>query len=113
MIRRPPRPTLLTHSFPTRRSSDLSGVVDVAVDYEVVAVAVAKQYLSYFTEPDLGVWDCADQRWLRRAVPENRLRVYEVRGVIETLFDVGSVLELRRGFGLGIDRKSTRLNSSH
>lgn len=79
-----------------------SGVVDVAVDDEVEAVAVAKQYLSYFTEPDLGVWDCADQRWLRRAVPENRLRVYEVRGVIETLFDAGSVLELRRGFGLGM-----------
>ncbi|MFP5577663.1 MAG: carboxyl transferase domain-containing protein [Acidimicrobiia bacterium] len=79
-----------------------SGVVDVAVDDEAEAVAVAKQYLSYFTEPDLGVWDCADQRWLRRAVPENRLRVYEVRGVIETLFDAGSVLELRRGFGLGM-----------
>jgi acetyl/propionyl-CoA carboxylase alpha subunit/acetyl-CoA carboxylase carboxyltransferase component len=79
-----------------------SGVVDVAVEDEVEAVAVAKQYLSYFTEPDLGVWDCADQRWLRRAIPENRLRVYEVRGVIETLFDEGSVLELRRGFGLGM-----------
>jgi acetyl/propionyl-CoA carboxylase alpha subunit/acetyl-CoA carboxylase carboxyltransferase component len=79
-----------------------SGVVDVAVEDEAEAVAVAKQYLSYFTEPDLGVWDCADQRWLRRAIPENRLRVYEVRGVIETLFDEGSVLELRRGFGLGM-----------
>jgi acetyl/propionyl-CoA carboxylase alpha subunit/acetyl-CoA carboxylase carboxyltransferase component len=79
-----------------------SGVVDVAVEDEVEAVAVARQYLSYFTEPDLGVWDCADQRWLRRAIPENRLRVYEVRGVIETLFDAGSVLELRRGFGLGM-----------
>jgi acetyl/propionyl-CoA carboxylase alpha subunit/acetyl-CoA carboxylase carboxyltransferase component len=79
-----------------------SGVVDVAVEDEAEAVAVAKQYLSYFTEPDLGVWDCADQRWLRRAIPENRLRVYEVRGVIETLFDAGSVLELRRGFGLGM-----------
>jgi acetyl/propionyl-CoA carboxylase alpha subunit/acetyl-CoA carboxylase carboxyltransferase component len=79
-----------------------SGVVDVAVEDEVEAVATAKQYLSYFTEPDLGVWDCADQRWLRRAIPENRLRVYEVRGVIETLFDEGSVLELRRGFGPGM-----------
>src|SRR3546814_8830333 len=27
MIRRPPRSTRMTHSFPTRRSSDLSGVV--------------------------------------------------------------------------------------
>ncbi len=86
-----------------------SGVVDVAVEDEAEAVAVARQYLSYFTEPDLGVWDCADQRWLRRAIPENRLRVYDVRSVIETLFDAGSVLELRRGFGLGMVTSLARI----
>ena len=79
-----------------------SGVVDIAVDDEAEAVAVAKQYLGYFTSPHGGDWDCADQRLLRRAIPENRLRVYEVRAVIETLFDTGSVLELRRGFGPGM-----------
>jgi len=79
-----------------------SGVVDVAVEDEVEAVAVAKQYLSYFTQPVTDGWACADQRWLRRAIPENRLRVYEVRDVIDTLFDEGSVLELRQGFGLGM-----------
>jgi acetyl/propionyl-CoA carboxylase alpha subunit/acetyl-CoA carboxylase carboxyltransferase component len=79
-----------------------SGVVDVAVEDEAEAVAVAKQYLAYFTDRHAEGWDCADQRWLRRAIPENRLRVYEVRGVIDTLFDTGSVLELRRGFGLGM-----------
>ena len=82
-----------------------SGVVDVAVADEAEAVAVAKQYLSYFLRPgrdgDPG-WDCADQRRLRWAIPENRLRVYEVRTVIDTLFDTGSVLELRRGFGPGM-----------
>jgi len=79
-----------------------SGVVDVAVEDEVEAVAVAKRYLGYFTDPRRDDWDCADQRWLRRAIPENRLRVYDVRAVIEGLFDTGSVLELRRGFGLGM-----------
>ena len=44
----------------------------------------------------------ADQRLLRRAIPENRLRVYDVRDVIDTLCDEGSVLELRRAFGLGM-----------
>ena len=34
--------------------------------------------------------------------PENRLRVYDVRQVIDTLADVGSVLELRPGFGVGM-----------
>ena len=39
---------------------------------------------------------------MRAIVPENRLRVYDIRRVIETLADVGSVLELRRGFGHGM-----------
>ena len=78
-----------------------NGTVDIAVEDEAEAVAVAKKYLSYFqgAVPD---WRCADQRLLRRAIPENRLRVYDVRTVIDTLCDQGSVLELRRAFGLGM-----------
>jgi acetyl/propionyl-CoA carboxylase alpha subunit/acetyl-CoA carboxylase carboxyltransferase component len=75
-----------------------SGVVDIEVEDEAEAVAVTKQYLSYF-QGRLGDWEEHDQRGMRPLVPENRLRVYEVREVIETLADVGSVLELRRGFG--------------
>ncbi|MFI5319798.1 MAG: carboxyl transferase domain-containing protein [Myxococcota bacterium] len=78
-----------------------NGVVDVAVEDEREAVRVAKQYLAYFQGP-LARWDCADQRLLRRAIPENRLRIYDVRHVIATLADAGSVLELRRGFGHGM-----------
>lgn len=78
-----------------------NGVVDIAVKDEAEAVAVAKQYLSYFQGP-IHDWEAADQRRLRRAVPENRLRVYEVREVIETLADAGSVLELRKDFGQGM-----------
>jgi len=78
-----------------------NGVVDVVVADEAAAVRAAKQYLSYFQGPR-GEWTCADQRLLRQLVPENRLRVYDVRRVIETLADSGSVLELRRQFGVGI-----------
>jgi acetyl-CoA carboxylase carboxyltransferase component len=78
-----------------------NGVVDVAVADEADAVRVAKQYLSYFQGP-VTDWDCADQRRLRAAVPENRKQVYDVRGVIEMLADTGSVLELRRAFGAGM-----------
>lgn len=78
-----------------------NGVVDVAVADEAEAVDVAKRYLSYF-QGTLADWTCADQRLLRQAIPENRLRAYDVRKVIETLADVGSVLELRAGFGLGM-----------
>ena len=78
-----------------------NGVVDIAVRDEAEAVAAAKQYLSYF-QGNLGVWQEHDQRMMRRHIPENRLRVYDVRKVIETLADVGSVLELRRDFGLAM-----------
>src|SRR5207237_8841947 len=42
------------------------------------------------------------QRILRSVIPENRLRIYDVRGVSDTLADGGSVLRLRRGFGPGM-----------
>jgi acetyl-CoA carboxylase carboxyltransferase component len=78
-----------------------NGVVDVAVADEAEAVAVAKRYLSYFRGP-AGEWECADQRALRTLVPENRVRAYDVRRVVDGLFDTASVLELRRGFGEGM-----------
>ncbi|HLN15629.1 MAG TPA: carboxyl transferase domain-containing protein [Acidimicrobiales bacterium] len=78
-----------------------NGVVDIAVDDDVEAVAVAKRYLSYF-QGRLEDWACADQQELRQAVPENRLRAYDVRRVITTMADTDSVLELRAGFGHGM-----------
>lgn len=78
-----------------------NGVVDIAVADEAEAVAAAKQYLSYFGGP-VASWDCQDQRLLRQLIPDNRLRAYDVRAVIEALADRGSVLELRRQFGLGM-----------
>jgi acetyl-CoA carboxylase carboxyltransferase component len=78
-----------------------NGVVDVAVADEAEAVRAARHYLSYFQGATRD-WACADQRLLRRAVPENRLRVYDVRSVLATLADAGSVLELRRDFGVGM-----------
>jgi acetyl/propionyl-CoA carboxylase alpha subunit/acetyl-CoA carboxylase carboxyltransferase component len=78
-----------------------NGVVDVLVADDAAAVRTAKQYLSYFQGPIEG-WRCTDQRLLRTLVPENRLRVYDVRRVIDTLADTDSVLELRAGFGAGM-----------
>ena len=78
-----------------------NGVVDIAVADEAEAVRVAKQYLSYF-QGSIANWSCADQLELRGVIPEDRKRGYDVRTVIDTLFDAGSVLELRRDFALGM-----------
>lgn len=78
-----------------------NGVIDILVKDEAHAVAAAKQYISYFQGPTSD-WQCADPRALRHAVPENRLRVYDVRAAMRGVADSGSLLELRAGFGAGI-----------
>jgi acetyl-CoA carboxylase carboxyltransferase component len=78
-----------------------NGVVDLRVPDERGAVAAAKRYLSYFAgagEPGAA----PDQTRLRDLIPEQRKRAYQVRSVVHTLFDEGSVLELRDGFGAGM-----------
>ncbi|MGL4543694.1 MAG: carboxyl transferase domain-containing protein, partial [Polymorphobacter sp.] len=85
-----------------------NGVVDLVADDESHATALTKQLLGYFQGELAG--EAADQRLLRHAIPENRLRVYDVRSVIETLFDSASVLELRRGWGIGMLTGFARLN---
>jgi acetyl/propionyl-CoA carboxylase alpha subunit/acetyl-CoA carboxylase carboxyltransferase component len=75
-----------------------NGVVDILVKDEAEAVAVAKKYLSYFQGP-VQEWKAADQRKLRHIVPENRVKVYDIREAIDLIADEGSVLELRAAFG--------------
>jgi len=78
-----------------------NGVVDVVVADEAAAVAAARTYLSYFQGGAAG-WTAPDPDAARGVVPENRLQVYDVRGAVSAVADVGSVLELRAAFGLGM-----------
>ena len=81
-----------------------NGVVDLRVADDAEAVALAKRYLSYFRGADAprATASAPDQELLRELIPEQRKRVYDVRRVLDTLFDEGSVLELRGGFGPGM-----------
>jgi acetyl-CoA carboxylase carboxyltransferase component len=78
-----------------------NGVIDVLVADEAAAVVAAKQYLGYF-QGSVASWTAPDQAALRAAVPEDRLRVYDIRSVLTGLADDGSLLELRAGWGPGI-----------
>jgi acetyl/propionyl-CoA carboxylase alpha subunit len=71
-----------------------NGVIDIVVEDEAEATAAAKNYLSYF-QGRTANWSAHDQLPLRHVVPENRRAVYDIRTVISTLADAGSVLELR------------------
>jgi acetyl-CoA carboxylase carboxyltransferase component len=86
-----------------------NGVVDIAVTDEAEAVAVARKYLSYFGGRS-DERECHDQARLRDVIPENRLRSYEVRTVIEGLADRDSALELRAGFAPGMRTALARID---
>jgi acetyl/propionyl-CoA carboxylase alpha subunit/acetyl-CoA carboxylase carboxyltransferase component len=85
-----------------------NGVVDILAEDEADATRLAKQALGYF-QGALKEGAAADQRLLRAVIPENRLRVYDVRAVIGTLFDEGSFLELRPAFAPGLIAGLARL----
>lgn len=78
-----------------------NGVVDLLARDDSDAVRLAKKYVSYF-QGDLNVWEVADQRELRNCIPENRLRIYDIRLILNIIVDKDSLLELRESFGRGM-----------
>ncbi len=77
-----------------------NGTIDILAADERDAVEKARQYLAYF-QGTLSEWSADDQRNLRHAVPENRNRAFDMRAIVDTLSDTGSVLELRPNFAPG------------
>jgi acetyl-CoA carboxylase carboxyltransferase component len=74
-----------------------NGVVDVVVADEAEATAVTKRLLGYFqgaTPPGAA----PDQARLREAIPERARRAYDMRPIVETIADEGSVTFLRERF---------------
>ena len=80
---------------------EANGVVDVVTVDELEATQIARQLLGYFQGKIEG-WTCSDQRVLRHLIPENRMKVYDVREVIKNIADDDSFIELRRQYGPGL-----------
>lgn len=85
-----------------------NGVIDVLVEDEAQAVAAARHYLSFF-QGAAPAGPAPDALALRQLVPENRLRVYDTQAAMQGVADVGSVLFLRSGFGVGIHTALARI----
>jgi acetyl-CoA carboxylase carboxyltransferase component len=87
-----------------------NGVIDVRVPDEAAAVAAAKHYLALVTAPRAPEAPAGGESLsLRQALPENRNALYDARAIVTTVMDEGSVLELRRGFGVGVITALARL----
>jgi acetyl-CoA carboxylase carboxyltransferase component len=74
-----------------------NGVVDLVAADEREAVAATKRLLSYF-QGSVDSYEAVDQRVLRDVIPERQRRAYDVRPIISTLADTGSVVFLRERF---------------
>ena len=98
-----------------------NGVIDVLFNDEVQAVGETKRLLPLLsasasqlgsgdessqappcTRPQLFATPDSLAANLRNAVPENRVRVYDTRPIIESLADEASVIPLKTGYGVGI-----------
>ena len=85
-----------------------NGVIDLRVPDEAAAVVLAKRLLALRdAAPDAGAG--GDALALRHALPENRNALYDPRRIVETVMDAGSVIELRRDFGIGLVTAFARL----
>ena len=85
-----------------------TGVVDVLVEDDAAAVAAARTALGFFQGP-VTSWSAPHQSVLRDLVPLDRRRAFDVRSVVATLADEGSVLELRSAFARGMVTALVRL----
>jgi acetyl-CoA carboxylase carboxyltransferase component len=85
------------------------GTVDLLVDDEEQLLATARSYLGYFRGAAKAVDAPGDADALRRIVPENPRRAYDVRRVVAGLADAGSVLELRPTWGRCLSTSLVRI----
>ncbi|TGL64180.1 acetyl-CoA carboxylase family protein [Leptospira sarikeiensis] len=85
-----------------------NGVIDILVRNEEEAVIIAKKVLSY-SQGNIKNTECKDQKFLRSLIPENRLRSYDIRSVIDTLSDTNSVVEFQKDHAKGIVTSLVRI----
>ncbi|MEO1078017.1 MAG: carboxyl transferase domain-containing protein [Pseudomonadota bacterium] len=86
-----------------------NGLLDLLVADETAATAAARRLLWYF-QGDLGAPPVKDQGCLRDVLPADRRWSYDVRAILETLFDPDSLTELRRIYGRSVITALARLD---
>ena len=95
-----------------------SGAIDVVVDDEDAAFAVARRFLAYLPQnvweqpPPVATGDDPQRRdeWLLSAIPRDRRQPYDVRRILTAVLDHGTLLEMGRGFGGSVVTALARLD---
>lgn len=90
-----------------RLHTEVTGLVDLAVDSDEEAVAAIKRFLSYLPShsgeapPVCAVPAGSGEAMpnIARLLPESRTQVYDMRRLIKAVVDLDSLFELKAGFG--------------
>ena len=86
-----------------------NGVVDILVEDEAQATAMAKQVLGYFQGP-IASSDVSSKVDLRNVIPQDRRWAYPVRNIIDAIVDDGSFTEIGRVRGRSVVTGFVRVN---
>lgn len=98
--------------------SEVTGMVDVAVDTDEEALAAVRNFLSYLPShhmepppvhpvpPESG----RDAHRILEILPESRTKVYDVRKILNLVYDAGSLFELKPRFGRAVVTALARLD---
>ena len=113
-------PKVVARSLGEETDKDTLGGADTAVDLagtihdraadEAACLARIKRFLSYmpqnvWEQPPMGARDDPPDRAapeLRGAIPDERMRPYDMRRILAAIFDAGSLFELRATYGKAI-----------
>lgn len=101
-----------------RLHTERSGLVDLAVDTDAKALDAIKRFLSYLPShhnerpPVAEVPAGCDEpiKHVFEVFPDSATKAYDVRRIIERIFDIGSVFELKARYGKPIVTALARLN---
>ncbi len=98
--------------------TEVTGMVDLAVDTDEEALDAVRQFLSYLPShhheappvrpvpPDSG----QDAAKILDILPESRTKVYDVRKILALIYDTGSVFELKPRYGRSVVTALARLD---
>lgn len=99
-----------------RLHTETTGLVDYAVDTDEEALDLILKFLSYMPShndelpPSTDAVEVADQNKIYDIVPAERQKVYDIRKLIATIADAGSVFEVKPRFGKVATTALARMN---
>jgi acetyl-CoA carboxylase carboxyltransferase component len=98
--------------------TEVTGMVDLAVDTDEEALAAVRRFLSYLPShhkeappvhavpPESG----REAHRILEILPESRTKVYDVRKILNLIYDAGSLFELKPRFGRSVVTALARLD---